>query len=382
MFKVIEVTNRKDLKAFVRFPTWLYRGSKLAATPLEIDEFRMMSPKNPSWEDVEIKIFIAVTETGKRRVLGRIAVMIQQSYNKRNNAKNARFTRFDVVDNKDVAFALLDAAVAFARDRGMQRIHGPLGFNDLDREGLLVEGFDRMATFVNTYNYAYYKTFIEEYGFEKEADWLEFIIKLPKEMDERIIKISDRMKDRLGVTLVPESMSIKKIVDKYGAQIFELLNVCYADLHGVVPVTEKVGLSVLKQFKQIVRREHLCMVLDSDGKLIAFGLTAPNISRSLNKAKGRICKAGFIPINGMRIKQEAAKSKFVDLCLIAVAPDYQSKGVSAIIMNQMFKKLVARGITFVESNLQLETNTSIIKLFESLDRELVKKRRCYVKEIK
>jgi len=374
MIKVIEVTNKKQLKQFVRFPTWLYRGSKLYVHPLEIDEFGLFSPKNPSWRDVETKMYLATKDD---KIVGRIAVLIHKLYNEKNNAKFARFTRFDVIDDRDVAFALLDTAVEFTRSRGMENIHGPLGFSDIDKEGLLVHGFDRMPTFVNPYNYAYYMKYLEEYGFTKEVDWLEFIIKAPEKMDERVVRIANRMRERLGLTILSNKISVKQIIKKYGKQLFDLINKCYVDLHGVIPITDEVGYSLLKQFKQILRREYVCLIVDSADNLVGFGITAPNISRSLNKAKGRLFNFGFLPINALRIKLESMRPKYIDLCLVAVLPEYQGKGVPAIIINDMFGNLVKKKVQFLESNLQLENNKDVQNLFDGFEKEIVKKRRCY-----
>jgi len=385
--EIIEVTTKADLKAFVRFPTWLYRGNSFYVHPLELDELTMLSPKNPSWEQVEIKMFLALKSGGEgspykhdKKVVGRIAVMVQKLYNQKNGVNYARFTRFDFADDKAVAFALLDAGFDFAKKQGMDAVHGPLGFNDLDKEGLLVDGFDKISTFAESYNYAYYKKHIEDYGFEKEVDWLEFVIQVPESLDERVAKVAERMRERLGLRILPREMSVKQILAQYGKQVFDLLNVCYADLHGVIPITEKVRESVLKQFKQIIKRDHICIVLEGD-TVIGFSLTAPNISRSLNRSKGKLCKLGFLPVNALGIMREAKKPRYVDLCLIAVAPEYRAKGVSAIMMNDMFGNLVRNKIISVETNLQLENNTDIIKMFDGYGKELVKRRRCYIKKI-
>ena len=386
MIKIIEVNTKAELKKFVRFPTWLLKGNKFYAPPMDLDEFKMFSPKNPSWEQVELKAFLAIDDEpnkttgfkfGKNKVVGRIAVIIQKVYNEKHGVNYARFTRFDFIDNKAVAHALLDAGCAWARVQGMEVVHGPLGFNDLDREGLLIEGFDKMNTFAESYNYAYYKTYIEDYGFEKEVDWLEFVIKVPEKLDERVAKISNKMMERLKLHVLPPKMSLKQLLKLYDKQIFDLINSCYADLHGVIPITDKVRDDLLKQFKQIVRREHICLVFNEKDEIVGFGLTAPNISRSLNKSRGRYCNFGFIPFNALRIMREARKPRYVDFGLIAIAPEYRGKGVNAMLMNELFGNLIENKIISVETNLQLENNAAILNMFDGYDQELVKKRRCF-----
>ena len=386
MIKIIEVKTKVELKKFVRFPAWLYKGNKFYVPPMDLDELKLFSPRNPSWEQVELKSFLALSDDvkntnglkfGKNRVVGRIAVVIQKVYNQKHGVNFARFTRFDFVDDKAVAHALLDAGCEYAREQGMDTVHGPLGFNDLDREGLLIEGFDKINTFAESYNYAYYKTYIEDYGFEKEVDWLEFVIQVPEKLDERVVKVSQKMKERNNFHFLPPKMSLKQLLKKYDKQIFDLINTCYADLHGVIPITDKVRDDLLKQFKQIVRREHVCLVFNSKDVLIGFGMTAPNISRSLNKSQGRYCKFGFLPINALRIMREARKPRYVDFGLIAIAPEYRGKGVNAIMMTELFGNLVKNKIISIETNLQLENNMLILSMFDGYNRELVKKRRCY-----
>lgn len=374
--QVIEAVTRKDLKRFIRFQNWLYKDNKFFVPALELDEYIFFSPKNPSWDEVDLKAFLAI-RAGV--VVGRIAVIVQKTYNKLHNCKNARFTRFDLIDDSGVAAALLDAACNFARERGMEVLHGPLGFNDLDKEGVLVEGFDKLSTFANFYNYAYYKNHLEEAGFEKEVDWHEFIIPMPKELDPRLVKVAQRMSEKLELKAVPIEISKSRILKQYGKRIFDVINECYAGLHGVIPITDAVCKGILKQFKTIIRREHVTIIVDKNDRIVGFGLAAPNISRSLNASKGRLLNFGFLPFNALRIKMEASHPKNVDLCLIAVVPEYRNKGVNAIIAYETFKNLINSKIGFLETNLQMETNTAVQSQFDGYDKQLIKKRRCYRK---
>jgi ribosomal protein S18 acetylase RimI-like enzyme len=374
--QILEVKNRKDFKRFVRFQNWLYRGNKFFVPALELDELKLFSPKNPSCPEVEFKAFMALR---KGQIVGRIAAIVHKTYNELNNCKNVRFTRFDLIDDCFVARALLDAVCNFAREQGMEAIHGPLGFNDLDKEGVLIEGFDKVGTFANFYNYAYYKSHLEDAGFEKEIDWLEFVVPMIKELDPRFIKIAERMKERLGLSVVSPKMSKSKVVKRYGNQIFKVINDNYAGLHGVIPITDAVRDDVLKQFSTIIRREHVHVVVDKNDQVVGFGLTAPNISRSLNASGGRLLNFGFLPINALRIKLESMRPKYVDMCLVAVKPEYRGKGVNVIIIHEIFKALVNTRVRSLESNLQLETNLAIQAELDPFNKKLIKKRRCYKK---
>jgi len=376
--KIIEIANRRDRKRFIRFQNRLYKGNKFFVPALETDEHKLFSPKNPSWDDVELKEFLAVR--GKV-IVGRIAVVIQKTYNRLHNCKNARFMRFDLIDDAEVSKALLDSACAFARERGMEVIHGPLGFNDLDKEGLLIEGFDKMSTFANFYNFDYYKTHLENYGFEKECDWLEFVVPMPKSINPTLIKVAQRMAERLGLSVVSHKTSKSQILKRYGKKIFDVINECYAGLHGVIPITEAVRNDILKQFKTILRREHVCIVVDKNDNVAGFGLAAPNISRSLNKSNGRLLNFGFLPLNALRIKMEARRPKVIDLLLVAVMPEYRGRGVNAIIISETFNNLVKTKAEFLESNLQMETNTAVQAQLDGYGKQLVKKRRCFKKAL-
>jgi len=374
--QIIEVKTRRDLKRFVRFHNWLYKGNKFFVPALEIDEMKLFSPKNPSWDEVDLKSFLAI-RGGK--VVGRVSAMVQKTYNKLHNCKNVRFTRFDLIDDCHVAHELLDAVCNFARERGMEVVHGPLGFNDLDKEGVLIEGFDKIGTFANFYNYAYYKSHLEEAGFEKEIDWLEFSVQMPEQLDERMLKINERMKERLGLTVVPQNVSKSKILKRYGKQIFDVINENYAGLHGVIPISDVVRDDILKQFKTIIRREHVYIVVDKNDKVVGFGLTAPNISRSLNASRGKLLNFGFLPINALRIKLEAMRPKVADMCLVAVDPAYRGKGVNVILIYETFECMLKAKIKTLESNLQLETNLAIQAELDPFNKELIKRRRCYKK---
>lgn len=374
--QVVEVATKKDLKRFVRFPNQLYKGNAFYVPAMDIDELKLFSPKNPSWNEVEVKAFLALRGD---EVVGRIAAIIQKTYNTLHNCKNVRFTRFDLIDDCRVANALLDAVSDFAREKGMEVIHGPLGFNDLDKEGVLVEGFDKLGTWANFYNYAYYKSHLEEAGFEKEIDWLEFIVPMPKELDPRMIRVAEHMTKRLELTVIPQKMSKSRLIKRYGKQIFDVINESYAGLHGVIPITDAVSEDILKQFKIIIRREHVSIVVDKNDKVVGFGLAAPNISKSLNASRGRLLNLGFLPFNALRIMAEARRPKNVDLCLIAVTPQYRNRGVNAIVIYDTFKNLLKANVQFLESNLQMETNLAVQAQLDGFGKQLIKKRRCYKK---
>ena len=373
MIQITEVKTQKDLKRFIRFQNKLYKGNKFFVPALELDELRLFSPKNPSWDDVVVKAFLAIRGGD---VVGRIAVIIQKTYNKLHNCKNARIARFDLIDDCQVAKVLLDAACDFARAQGMEVIHGPLGFNDLDKEGVLIEGFDKIGTFANFYNYAYYKSHLEEAGFEKEVDWLEFFVTMPKELDPRMLKIAERMQERLDLRVVPQKMSKSRVIKLYGKQIFDVINESYADLHGVIPITGAVRDSILKQFKTILRREHVHIVTNKEDKVVGFALTAPNISRSLNASRGKL-----LPFGALRIKLESMYPKKADMCLVAIVPAYRGRGVNAILIYEVFKALIKIKVESVETNLQLETNLAIQAEFDPFGKTLIKKRRCYKKSL-
>ena len=372
MIEIIEVKTKKEIREFVDFPTKLYKGVKQYVHPLRFDEINNFNPKkNASLEECDVQLFLA-KQDGK--IVGRIAGIIQRSYNKKVGQTRCRFSRFDAINDIEVAHALFGAVENWAKEQGMNIVHGPLGFNDLDREGMLIEGFDEIATFEEQYNFPYYKDLLEACGYEKETDWLEYKI-FPSPLDERTDRIADMVLKRYNLRVVQEK-SKKKFLKKYGDQLFEVIDQAYAPLHGTVPLSESVRAQILEQFELILSLKFFIAIVDDNDRVIAFGFALPSLAKAVNKSKGKMLPAGIF-----RMLHAIKKPQVVDLALVGIRPEYQGKGVNAIIMRFMANSIKKNHIQFCETNLNLEDNIKIQQQWKLFNHSQHKRRRCFIKKL-
>ena len=372
MIEIIEVKTKKEIREFVDFPTKLYKGVKQYVHPLRFAEINNFNPKkNASLEECDVQLFLA-KQDGK--IVGRIAGIIQRSYNKKVGQTRCRFSRFDAINDIEVAHALFGAVENWAKEQGMNIVHGPLGFNDLDREGMLIEGFDEIATFEEQYNFPYYKDLLEACGYEKETDWLEYKI-FPSPLDERTDRIADMVLKRYNLRVVQEK-SKKKFLKKYGDQLFEVIDQAYAPLHGTVPLSESVRAQILEQFELILSLKFFIAIVDENDRVIAFGFALPSLAKAVNKSKGKMLPAGIF-----RMLHAIKKPQVVDLALVGIRPEYQGKGVNAIIMRFMANSIKKNHIQFCETNLNLEDNIKIQQQWKLFNHSQHKRRRCFIKKL-
>ena len=374
MIEIKEVKTKKDIRNFVKFPHKLYKGNPYFVPFLDIDEINKFDKKkNESYDDCIVKCFLAYKDNV---IVGRIAGIIQKLYNKKVNEKRVRFSRFDSINDQDVANKLFLSVENWAIEQGMNIIHGPMGYNDLDREGLLIEGFDQMSTFEEQYNYDYYPTLIENYGFKKEVDWVEYRLFRPKEPIERIERISNAVSKRYELIL-NSPKNVKKYIKSNKQKLFKLLDDAYSPLYGVVPFSDKVKDALIEQFNLVLNDDFLVTVTNKTEDIVAFGLVLPSLSESVNKNKGKL-----LPFGIFRMLKQIKKPKSVDLALIAIEPSYQNKGVSAMIMSALIKGMIEKDIDYAETNLMLETNNRIQNQWDVFDYIQHKKRRSYIKKLK
>lgn len=373
MINVVEVKTKKDIKNFIDFPTKLYKGVKQYVHPLRMDEFDLFNPKkNASFEDCEAAYFLAYKDG---EIVGRIAGILQKLYNKKVNEKRVRFTRFDCINDKEVAKALFETVEQWARDKGMNIVHGPMGFNDLDREGMLIEGFDEIATFEEAYNFEYYKDLMEYCGYIKEVDWVEFNLIMPKQLDDKINRVADLVQKKYNLKSA-EKKGKKAFIKKYAPGIFKLLDEAYGPLYGVVPYTDKVRQQVINQFNMFISLDFISMVVDENDDVIAFGFAIPSLSEVINKCEGRLnLKSIFSVLKAVN------HPKQLDLALIAVKPGWHSRGVPALIMREMMQSFIKRGIISCETNLNLEDNVQIQQLWKNYEHRQHKRRRSWIKHL-
>lgn len=373
MIQVEEVKTRKQKRAFVDFPTKLYKDNNYYVHPLWADEYGLFSPKkNVSYDDCDI-IFLLAYKDGK--VAGRVCGVVQKLYNAKNNLKRARFTRFDIINDINVAKALLDYVENWAKEKGMTEVHGPLGFNDTDREGLLVDGFDELATFEENYNFDYYMDILEQLGYKKEIDYVGNKLYPTPSIKSRLERMEDVVKKRYNLTVVHEK-SKNTFIKKYKKGIFDVLDDAYGNLYGVVPYTDKIRESIISQFKLIVDLRWALVVTNENNEVVCFGFAIPSLSDASRKSKGKLLPTGLF-----RILKAKKNPKVVDLALVGVRHDYLNKGVTAIILNFLETQMEKYNLEHVETNHCLETNNKILKQWEYFTHHTHKRFRCYVKSV-
>lgn len=374
MIKVIEVRTRGQMKEFARFSEKFYRGCPYYVPSLYADEINVMNPrKNPSLVDCEIRCYLAEKD-GK--IVGRIAGIIQRKHNEISGEKYIRFSRFDCIDDLEVARALIGAVEEFGRERGMQFIHGPWGFNDMDREGMLTDGFDRRSTYATNYNYPYYEKLIKELGFEDESEWVEYSFGMPPKRSEKLEHIAEFTIRKLGLTEKADSFPMKKLISMYGRKALAMVNQAYAALDCYVPVEGAQMDDVLDQFATIVNTRYFSLLTDKNDDVVAMGVLIPSICDVLIDSRGHMTPKAIL-----KLLKAISRPKELEMALVAVRPDYQKKGVNAIMMARIIKNIIADGIEKVESNPELVSNIDVQAQWAVLEREIVKRRKCFMKKI-
>lgn len=370
-----KVNDKASLKKFVYFNIKLYKGNKQYVPPLIYDEFTTLNKeKNPAFDHCDAEYFLAYKN---EEIVGRIAAIVNHKANETWKQKYARFSFVDFIDDYEVVEKLFGTAESWARHKGMTHIHGPLGFTDLDHEGLLIDGFDRISTMLTIYNYPYYKTHIERMGYEKDQDWNEYLIPIPKVIPERFERVAQVVEKRFG--LFTKKFESKKDVGHYAKGVFKLLNKAYADIYGYVELTDKQIDYYVNMYIPMLRLEFFTVVLrQEDHKIVGFGIALPSLAEALQKAKGKFLPAGWYHL------YRALKSnnnKVLDLLLIGVDPEYQGKGVNALIFKQFIPQANKLGFEVAESNPELALNTRVQSMWDGFGAEHHKTRRAYIKKL-
>ena len=374
MIEIREVKTRKDKKLFATFPVKLYKDCAQYVPSLVSDEINNFNPKkNASLNVCEYKGFLAFKDG---ELVGRIAGIINKPENEITGGKFIRFSRLDCIDDAEVFNQLLCTVADYGRKNGLKIMHGPWGFNDTDREGMLTFGFDKESTYSTNYSFPYYHENMEKLGFQDESKWIEMLFDIPNEVDERSARLCDRIKAKYHVRDVADTMSVKEILDTYGEKFFDTYNLAYGSLDGFVPVSDKaMQKNVLDQFAVIVNTRYVSILIDDKEQVAGFGICLPSICKPLKKHKGRLLPGLFSLIKAIK------KPKELEMALIAVRPEYRNAGINALIINRIMKNIIDDKIEKVESNPMLETNLSIQQQWKFAGREIIKKRQTYVIDV-
>lgn len=371
--EIKEVLTGRDLSKFVSFPYFLYRKNKFWVPPLRSDELHSLrKDKNPAFDFCDARYWLAYRDG---TIVGRIAAIINKRYNEKWNQKAIRFGWFDFIDDPAVSSALLAAAERWGKEQGMEFIHGPLGFTDMDGEGMLVEGFEEMSTLGALYNFSYYPKHIEQRGYSKDTDWIEYEVTMHPKIPDKVARLAEIALKRNSLTVLKVSKA--KELLPYARDIFHVLNEAYQDLYGFVELSDKQIDMYVKQYFGFIIPEYVPVVLDSRRGVVAFGIAMPSLSKALQRCKGRLFPFGFI-----HILRALRNNRRVDLYLTAVRPDMQNKGVNAILIHESNKVYVKNKIEKVETNRELEGNTKVQAQWRFFENRQHKRRRCYKKLLK
>lgn len=369
------IYSRDQREQYVKFGIDLYRNNDCYVPPLVRDDMATLDPDiNPSFDFCDAQSFMAFRNG---EPVGTITAIINNSANEKTGRKDLRFGFVEFIDDKEVVDALFDAAEKWGRERGMTRMVGPMGFSDMDHEGMLIEGFDQLGTMATIYNYPYYPEHMARMGFEKEVDWVEYRIKVPEQIPEKHQRIAAIVSQKFGLKVV-KLTSRSKVKKEYGQAIFDLINSAYSDLYGYSPLTPRQIAYYIEEYIGMLNLDQVCLVTDSNDKVVAVGISMPNMSRALQKSRGRLWPTGWYHL----LRALKGKTDTVDLLLVAVAPEYQSKGVNALIFNYLIPVFNKRGYKEAESNIELEGNENVQKQWEYFERRLHRRRRAFFKEIK
>ena len=369
------VTSAKDFKTFARFANKMYKGNKYYVPSMPLDDLATFSKdKNAAFEFSEAEFYLAY-KNGE--VVGRVAAIINHKANDAWKVKQVRFGWIDFIDDLEVSAALLDAVIQFGKKAGMTQIVGPLGFTDFDPEGMLVDGFDKLSTMALIYNHPYYPEHMKKHGYYKETGWLEYKITIPQILSERHKNIAESVMERYGLTIKKKTRrQIRK--ENYGQKIFKLINETYCVLYGYSLLSEKQIDQYVNMYLSLVDMDMLTFVENADGELIATGLTIPSLAVALQKCNGEIFPFGWwYLLKAMFLK----KPDTLDLLLIGVRPDYQNKGVNALMIYDLVERFIRKGFKYAETNAMLETNDKILAMWTSFEKEQHKRRWIFGKEI-
>lgn len=374
MIEVRQAFSKKEQKEFLQFPLKLYKDCPYFVPPLYLDE-KQIFDKDYMYYDQSEAVYFNAYKDGV--MVGRISGILQYAANAKWGQNQVRFTRFDCCDDQEAANALFAAVENWAKRKNVQEIVGPLGFSDLEREGLLIEGFDQLSTFEEQYNYDYYQRLIENCGYRKDVDWIERKIRVPSDgLDPKICQVTDDLLHRYKLHY-GAAKNTNDFVKKYAAQIFSIWDEAYDKIYGTVPFTDKVRKQMLINFKLLIDMRYICVILDDDDNLVAFGFCFPSISKALQKSGGKLT-----PPTLKKLLAAIKRPKAVDLAIIGVIEKYKNTGVAYGLVKVFCERMIKYNIEYAETNLMLEHNCPIQNLWKRFESEQHKRRRCFIKEIK
>ena len=371
--KVKQVLNSSDLELFIKFPMELYKGNPYYVPPLINEEKSIwVKEENPALQYSEAAQFLAYK--GKN-IVGRIAVMINHKEEKELGIRKVRFGWLDFIDDIEVSKALIDTAIEYAKSKGISKIEGPMGFTNLDKAGMLTKGFDKLATMIGIYNFDYYPKHMERLGLVKEKEWVEFEINFPDTLPDKVEKFSNLIAEKYELELV--KFKSKKDILPLVEPMFKLLDDTYKHLSTYTPITQEQIKHYKEKYFKFIDKDYIVCIKDKYGSLISFAITMPSYSKALQKAKGKL-----FPFGWWHLLNAGKKNDRANFYLIGIHPQYQKRGITAIIFKEIYETFKKKGVKFLETNPELEENASIQALWQDYHPTNHKRRRTYSLEIK
>lgn len=371
--KVKQVLNSSDLELFIKFPMELYKGNPYYVPPLINEEKSIwVKEENPALQYSEAAQFLAYKG---ENIVGRIAVMINHKEEKELGIRKVRFGWLDFIDDIEVSKSLINTAIEYAKSKGISKIEGPMGFTNLDKAGMLTKGFDKLATMIGIYNFDYYPKHMEQLGLVKEKEWVEFEINFPDTLPDKVEKFSRLIAEKYELELV--KFKAKKDILPLVDSMFKLLDDTYKNLSTYTPITEEQIKHYKEKYFKFIDKDYIVCIKDKSGSLISFAITMPSYSKALQKAKGKL-----FPFGWWHLLNAGKKNDRANFYLIGIHPQYQKRGVTAIIFKEIYETFKKKGVKFLETNPELEENASIQALWQDYNPINHKRRRTYSLEIK
>ena len=371
--KVKQVLNSSDLELFIKFPMELYKGNPYYVPPLINEEKSIwVKEENPALQYSEAAQFLAYKG---ENIVGRIAVMINHKEEKELGIRKVRFGWLDFIDDIEVSKSLINTAIEYAKSKGISKIEGPMGFTNLDKAGMLTKGFDKLATMIGIYNFDYYPKHMEQLGLVKEKEWVEFEINFPDTLPDKVEKFSNLIAEKYELELV--KFKSKKDILPLVEPMFKLLDDTYKHLSTYTPITQEQIKHYKEKYFKFIDKDYIVCIKDKYGSLISFAITMPSYSKALQKAKGKL-----FPFGWWHLLNAGKKNDRANFYLIGIHPQYQKRGITAIIFKEIYETFKKKGVKFLETNPELEENASIQALWQDYHPTNHKRRRTYSLEIK
>ena len=373
--EIRKITTKRDLLRFIKFGNEFYKDCENFCPALILDELDTFNPKkNPAFEVCEHILYMAYQEN---KPVGRIAGIINHEANRKWGVKHVRFGWIDFIDDLEVSQSLLDAVAEWGKSKGMDKLNGPVGFTDFDHQGLLIEGYDHLAPMASLYNYPYYVRHMEAYGLTKDNDWIEMQIFPPKDLPERFGRMAKIVQERSRVR-VDKVKNCKELTEKYGLSYMDVIDVAYQKLYNFQPLTDRQKQHYCELYFPLLNFDFVTVVVNEKDEVVGVGVGMPDISKALRKCNGKLFPFGWYHI----LKALKAKSyETFDFLLIAVRPDYQDRGLNAVIIADQHPYFVKYGIQHIETTAIMESNFKNLNHWEVFPHQYHKRRRAYIKPL-